>query len=106
MCIARDACTPAVVQDLTCDELFAGNACGDCVAGSCCDAVEACTADRWCAGILECYLGDCLGGDYRNDEDKACFEEYCAGCLESSTGRELFEALDACATTECMDECE
>jgi hypothetical protein len=106
MCITRDACTPTVVPNLGCEEVFAGNACSECIARSCCDRVEACTADNGCSGLLECHLGPCAGGDYRNEQDRWCFDQSCPGCLEPSAGRELFDALDACAAIACTVECE
>jgi hypothetical protein len=106
VCIARDACTPAVFHELACDEIFGGNTCGECLVRSCCDAVDACTADNWCAGLMECSVDSCYPGDYRNEQDRPCFEEACPGCLESETGRDLLDALDACAATQCAVECE
>jgi hypothetical protein len=87
----------------TCGGFLAGvePSCDDCLRTSCCDVISACSADLFCAEILQCVAtctqpdcaGNCRAGSVLNAPDP-------------DVPQELYRDVESCAVTTCQAACD
>ncbi len=88
-----------VETSLVCGEhLPAADACLQCAAGECCDAVAACRANPGCAPVLDCFAGCDM------ERDGTC-RARCLGQASPSSDPGLITSLWTCASERCSGEC-
>lgn len=102
VCMPSDLelCPAGTLTGMSCDDFLGSNACAECLRRSCCDAIEACTGDVKCSGLLSCIVED----DVCADEDYDCLNQQCNTCYTDAAVSTL-KAADACVDEHCAAEC-